>query len=175
MALHVVATIGLVVAAMAVPNLLVALDRAGLLKGMIGKRRTYYGKTVFDRLERRNLLRRVTVDKGSYLELTEDGRKRLAQYALGDIAALQNRRWDGKWRVVVFDVCERRKRDRDYLRRTIKRLGFFQLQKSVWVTPHPCEEVIGLLKISCMLRREVILITSDDIGDDRELRRHFFS
>jgi len=48
---------------------------------------------------------------------------------------------DNRNRFVSFDIPERLRQSRDQFRRTIKRLGFVQIQKSLWV----CDKNIGNL------------------------------
>lgn len=43
-------------------------------------------------------------------------------------------KWDGAWRIVVFDIPEQNKRVRSVLRQTLRRLEFKPLQKSVWIS-----------------------------------------
>jgi len=45
--------------------------------------------------------------------------------------------WDGKWRVVMFDIPEEVKEKRDQLRALIKRNNFFKFQASVHIHPYP--------------------------------------
>ncbi|TSC94658.1 MAG: PaaX family transcrtiptional regulator [Parcubacteria group bacterium Licking1014_1] len=60
---------------------------------------------------------------------------------------LKNRKekWDGKWRMVAFDIPEKFKRGRDALRERLKRAGFRELQKSVFILPYDCEKEISSL------------------------------
>lgn len=51
------------------------------------------------------------------------------------ISRLTYRGWDGKWRVVTFDINEERKKLREYLRTKLVSLGFGRLQESVYITP----------------------------------------
>ena len=51
-----------------------------------------------------------------------------------------NAKWDGKWRLVLFDVPMRNNRDRDHLRYYLRAKRFGYIQNSVWITPHPLEE-----------------------------------
>ena len=51
-----------------------------------------------------------------------------------------------KYRVIIFDISEMRRKDRDKLRRIIRGFGFICLQNSVWVYPYHCQEIIELLK-----------------------------
>jgi phenylacetic acid degradation operon negative regulatory protein len=60
-------------------------------------------------------------------------------------------KWDGNLRLVIFDVQERWKKDRERLRYLLKNLGFGMLQESVWITPFAIEG--GLVP---MLEREKI-------------------
>lgn len=48
-------------------------------------------------------------------------------------------KWDGYWRVVIYDIPEKQSAVRDHLRAELKRLGFKFMQKSVWLTPLPVE------------------------------------
>jgi|SRR3989344_7356023 len=43
-------------------------------------------------------------------------------------------KWDGKYRIVIFDIPEQKRIVRNLFRRNIKKWGFKQLQKSVWIS-----------------------------------------
>ncbi len=85
----------------------------------------------------------------------------------------QARRWDGKWRIVLFDVDEKKRWQRDKLRIQLERFGFRQFQKSVWVYPYPCEELVALLKIDLTLRRQLMYLIADALEGDEALRVYF--
>lgn len=53
-----------------------------------------------------------------------------------------NEKWDGKWRIVAWDIPEKRKKIRDLLRNQLKQLGFKQLQRSVWVSKKNCAQLL---------------------------------
>jgi phenylacetic acid degradation operon negative regulatory protein len=87
-------------------------------------------------LEKQRLLERDLKSPGDRLyRLTERGRL----HALGgrDPQVQWTRRWDGRWRLVLFDVpvCENVRRQR--LRRYLRGRAFGCLQDSVWITPDP--------------------------------------
>ena len=48
----------------------------------------------------------------------------------------KKRRWDKKWRIILFDICETSRRKRWLLRQELTAMGFLMLQKSVWITPY---------------------------------------
>ena len=52
-----------------------------------------------------------------------------------------SRKWDGRWRTVLFDVPESDRRSRELLRIALRGLHFGCLQKSVWISPHRLAEV----------------------------------
>jgi phenylacetic acid degradation operon negative regulatory protein len=57
-----------------------------------------------------------------------------------------NRGWDGKWRMVVFDVPEKMCALRNNLRRHLRSAHFGGLQRSVWISPDPLHEIAVKLK-----------------------------
>lgn len=65
------------------------------------------------------------VDQGAViLKLTEIGR---------DYLGIEES-WDGKYRIVIWDIPENKRRIRDLLRRRLKEWGFKNWQRSVWVS-----------------------------------------
>jgi phenylacetic acid degradation operon negative regulatory protein len=69
-----------------------------------------------------------------YLQLTSKGKKKLIRRF--SLLNMQKKKWDKKWRIVIFDIAEVDKRIRDKLRQKLKELGFGMLQQSVWITPY---------------------------------------
>jgi len=78
------------------------------------------------------------------LLLTRKGKLKFLNSQLDNIKN-KKEKWDGKWRMVAFDIPERHKKGRDALRQKLKKIGFCELQKSVFVTPYECKKEIGLL------------------------------
>lgn len=81
--------------------------------------------------------------------------------------------WDGKWRMVMFDVPEPQKRTRNALRTHFKNVGFYEFQKSVFVHPYPCEKEIEYLIEFYHVRKYVRFIVATDIDNALELKRYF--
>jgi phenylacetic acid degradation operon negative regulatory protein len=90
-------------------------------------------------LERQQLIERnpATPDDRMY-RLTWQGRL----HVLGgrDPQARWSRQWDGRWRLVLFDVPTAQNTHRARLRRYLRDKGFGYLQNSVWITPDSVEE-----------------------------------
>lgn len=108
-----------------------------------------------------------------YLALTDQGRKAVLLMEERQLLPEKQPKWDGKWRVLVFDVDEGKRYQRDRLRRTLINLGFTQLQRSVWVYPYPCEELIDLLKRDFQIMKEVVYMIADQMENDAWLREHY--
>ena len=89
-------------------------------------------------LEKQRFLERKSgsVDARAY-RLTAQGRL----HALGgrDPAAKWSRAWDGRWRLILFDLPTTHNTQRSRLRRYLRDRGFGYLQNSVWITPDPLE------------------------------------
>jgi phenylacetic acid degradation operon negative regulatory protein len=73
------------------------------------------------------------VKSGSY-SLTGKGKKAAAEILIRH--KINKQKWDGKWRVLIFDIPENRRRFRANVRKTLYNLGFLKLQQSVWITPY---------------------------------------
>lgn len=86
---------------------------------------------------------------------------------------MQNTRWDGKWRIVLFDVPESKRPIRDYLRGVLKRIGFKEFQRSMWVWPHKLPAFLTKLLSDEQMRKYTRAITTYDIDYDEDLRRSF--
>lgn len=54
-------------------------------------------------------------------------------------------KWDKQWRIVTFDFPEKKRLLRDAFRRYLKKMGFYELQKSVFIQPYPCHNEIESL------------------------------
>lgn len=83
------------------------------------------------------------------------------------------RRWDRRWRVVLFDISERRRSIRDQLRSFMQEYGFVRLQDSAWIYPYDCEELIALAKADFRLGSAVLYMIVEQLENDRALRTHF--
>jgi len=126
------------------------------------------------RLCQKGLLVYGESQKGSTVRLTEKGTKlaKLLEEKEALFISSQNK-WDGKWRVIIFDVWERRRYVRDQLRNMLKRAGFVKIQDSVWVYPYACEELFVFLRADLRLGKGMVYMVAEEIENDEKLRRHF--
>ena len=79
------------------------------------------------------------------LTLAEKGKRRVLRYNLDKMKIKKPARWDGLWRIVMFDIPEHKKQARDALSFKMKTLGLIPLQKSVFVYPYDCKNEINFI------------------------------
>lgn len=162
-----VAIAGVITVAAVAPNVLGAMAKVGILPS---RRQREYIALSRDRLIKQGLLIR---NENGLLRLTRKGEAALRKLTLHEYAFKRPRRWDGKWRLLIFDIPEYRKSTRDAIRRTLISLGFARLQDSVWVYPYDCEDLIILLKADFKIGKDVLYIIADAIENDRTLKKYF--
>ena len=135
--------------------------------GITGKRR----KESINRA-RNNLLEKgmLMKDDRGYLQITNKGRLKLGDF---DELIDKPKRWDKKWRVLVFDIPEKRRRNRDGIRKTLSKAGFIRLQDSVWVYPYNCEDFVALLKAQQHVGKALLYMIVDSIENDKYLKGAF--
>ncbi len=107
------------------------------------------------------------------LVLSKEGHDLALRYDIENMGIKTPTHWDGKWRIVMFDVPEPFKRIRDTLRMHFKNMGFYEFQKSVFVHPYPCAKEIEYIIEFYQARKYIRFIVATDIDNSPELRRHF--
>ena len=112
--------------------------------------------------------------KQFYITLTEKGRKKAGRFQIDSLEVKKPSRWDKKWRLVIFDIPNSHGIKRSVFRGKLKELGFYQLQKSVWIHPYNCRDEIELLReFFGLSRKEIRLIVANDIEDSTSIKEVF--
>ncbi|MBU1179139.1 hypothetical protein KKB69_02300 [Patescibacteria group bacterium] len=170
--LGIVATAGLLSVAALAPNAVQCIEMF-----YPNKKRKYnsawYIKTCIGRLKQQGLIKFESKNGKTFVRLTEKGKEKLLKYQLQEIKIKKPSKWDNKWRVIIFDIKENRRYIRDSLRKELINLGFFNLQKSVWVYPYECEEVVIMLKSHLQIGKDVLYMVVDRIENDKWLKKEF--
>jgi len=158
---------GMVTLAALAPNVIGAMAKLGLWPHQRQK------ETILSS-RKRLVTRGLLVYKKGMLEVTESGRKYLMRETLFD--SLKHRKkikWDGKWRILIFDIPQYRKCDREHIRNTLISIGFMRLQHSVWIYPYDCEDLMTLLKADLKISKDVLYMIVEALEYDRPIREHF--
>lgn len=108
------------------------------------------------RLRERELIKQDKINTGELvLKLTELGRDALGLEV--------EEKWDGKWRIVIFDIPEQKRVVRNMFRRRLKDWGFQRWQQSVWVTKRNVTKKLKLLINDLKIGDWIAIIESDDV------------
>ncbi len=105
--------------------------------------------------------------------LTEEGKNRALKFNVDSLAIPKPVIWDRRWRLVFFDVPEKKRRGRDALRLKLRELGFYEWQKSVFVHPYPCRDQIDFIVEFFELRPFVRYGDLINPTNEAELKLHF--
>ena len=138
-----------------------------------GARFNYRIKTALGRLAANGLVTFEEREGKRYARITEVGKQVLEFESLRDKALRKPRRWDGRWRVVLFDIPERRRRVRNQLRRFMQEFGFERLQDSAWIYPYDCEDIIALAKANFRIGADALYMIVEQLERDKHMREHF--
>lgn len=120
-------------------------------------KKSYFAKAI-KRLREKGLIDFVS-NKELALRLTDSGKDR----ALWLKIKQGEEKWDGKWRLVVWDIPEKRRQARDLLRFKLKQLGFTLWQKSIWASKINCTKALRDFIKQVGIEKWVMVIESDNI------------
>ena len=101
---------------------------------------------------------------------TEKGVRAIKKYQILSLKIDEPKKWDGKIRIVAFDIPNKQRIKRNAFRYKLKELGFYSSQKSVWLHPFNCEKQVQILKDFFGLDdKQVYFFTAEKIGDQKLL------
>jgi DNA-binding PadR family transcriptional regulator len=172
--LRTIATAGVLSLAMLAPN---ALQLLVVTEKGSGKRRrmnpTYLIDSAFEKLCSRGLILIEVGQHGKVVRLTDDGKRMLARMVARSPDKRKHHPWDKRWRMVIYDIKEKRRGTRILLQRTLRAFGFYQLQNSVWVYPYDCEDLLILLKADFKIGLDVLYGVAEKVEGDEKIKEYF--
>ncbi len=115
----------------------------------------------------------IQSDNKSYLKLTKKGKNKLNSIKLEGDQALVSNTWDGLWRIIILDIPENRKNERESLRYLLKKADFVCIKNTVWISPFPYEHLFTNIKKDLGLGTELMIIVTDKI--DEETKKYFLN
>ena len=168
-ALMAIEVAGIIAVAAIAPNMFQILGRTDAFT-----RLKYRSKGILVRLKQRGEIEFVERDGKKYVRLTDKGEKILdIERRRLDLVNNKPKKWDGRYRLVIFDIPEKRKKVREHLRFEMQEIGFLRIQDSVWIYPYDCEEFIALLKADMHIGKDVLYAVIEEIENDARIRKHF--
>ena len=124
------------------------------------------------RLESAGFIKQKDHNEGVFM-LTEKGREKAMIYALAQMKIASQKTWDKKWRLIMFDVPEKKVQARRAINFALKRLGCVQYQKSIFITPFPCEKEIDFVGEAFGLRGHIRIVTASEVEKSEILKKVF--
>lgn len=129
-------------------------------------------RRIAGRLARRGWVRQEETLEGLKIILTDGGREEILFFQLEELGP-KTGNWDGRWRVVFFDICENDKKKRNKLRKYLKRLGMYNYQKSVWISPYDCDLEVKYIREVLDIPHEIKTGLMIKIENEEELKGIF--
>jgi len=108
-------------------------------------------------------------DNKEYLKLTKKGQTKLNGIRLLGKDTLVTQNWDGFWRIIILDLSENRKSERESLRYLLKKANFVCVKNTVWISPHPYENLFANIKKDLNLSTELMIIVTDKLDEETHL------
>ena len=168
--LYTIAGVGVIAAVAIAPGVGPALRLFGFGKRTYSK--NYVDRAV-TRLKNKGYIVFEEKNGRKFIRLTSVGKKQLEGYKRKDISIYKPKKWDKKWRIVIFDIPESRRTVRNKLRNTLLNWGFVRLQNSIWVYPYECEELITMLKADLRVGKDILYVVAEKVEYDKNFKSRF--
>jgi DNA-binding transcriptional regulator PaaX len=159
-----------------VPGVLKAMREFGLFdeKTGFGKKQI---RNALDQLKKMKLAEVIKEKNGKVLvRLTNKGLKRVKEFSVDLLFIPKPKTWDKKWRILIFDIPVKPKiynLAREALRKKVKELGFYQMQKSVWVYPYECEDELLFIAEIYQVQKYIEILTVEKMLHEKEVKSIF--
>jgi len=114
-----------------------------------------------------------TSDDEVIITLSEYGKKHVLKYKIDEIKLKRQNKWDGYWRIIIFDIPEELKNERDVFAKKLKEIGMVPLQKSVFVYPFDCRDELEFIIEYFNLRPYVRFGLLKEIDNELHLKKIF--
>ena len=142
-------------------------------KGYAEIERQALKNAITDLYKSKILEQKENTDGSLTIVLTENGKRKALTYQIDEMKIKKAQKWDKKWRIVLFDIPEKKKKIREAIRHHLKNLDFFEYQKSVFVQPYDCKNEIEYIIEFYNIRKYVRFIIADSLDNELHLINHF--
>lgn len=132
-----------------------------------------YLKRTLKRLEQQKQVEVVEENGQRVICLTKNGKRKILKYSVDTITVEKPKKWDGKWRLVIYDIPSSKRHLSELIKETLKTFGFYQLQKSVYIFPYPCFDQIEFLREYYGLGSNIQYMLVKQIENDSPYKTYF--
>jgi phenylacetic acid degradation operon negative regulatory protein len=156
-----------------IAGVVVAPNIASLLSFRLSSTKTERARTLraIREAKRRGWLTFRDTREGVEVALSESGKLKWQKINMS--SPLQQDKWDKKWRLVIFDIPTTKRVAAHEFRLAIKKLGFQQFQRSVWICPYPCGPQIAYFRQTYGLKDYIRLFEVIAVDDEASLKEKF--
>lgn len=168
--LGVLGVAGVLTIAAVAPNSVQMLKMFGL------KDKKYKTKSVYSSLKRMQSQRLIEItekDDQTAIRITEKGKKKFLSFNFETMIIPIPKKWDGKWRIIGFDIPEKKKQAREALRNKMRELGFITLQKSLFVLPYDCKKEVEFIGEFFGVGKYIVYIEASFINNREYYKEQF--
>lgn len=137
------------------------------------RHKRYQIRKTFEQLRQERLIETTEINGEIKMVLSENGKKRIIKYELEDLTIPKPKNWDNKWRLIIFDIPEKFYKARRALRIKLDELGFYPLQKSVWLYPYECRDEIDFIVEFFKISPYVRIVEAIGFDGDDFLKKEF--
>jgi DNA-binding transcriptional regulator PaaX len=117
-------------------------------------------------LREAGLIEHLSSAHQEYARLTKEGKKKMHSLIIESDTGLVPHTWDGFWRIIILDLPEERKHERESLRYLLKKANFVCIKNTVWISPYPYENLFTNIKKDLGLSTELMIVVTDKLDDD---------
>lgn len=125
------------------------------------------------RLQKKRYVALTKTEKGWLVRILKKGQARYREIQMANLRLPKNAKWDGKWRLFIFDIPEKIRSRRDSLREKLKNLGLYNIQRSVFVYPFDCRKELEFVADYYGLARFTTYGELSYTDIDKELKKYF--
>lgn len=124
-------------------------------------------------LKKQELVKKKKDYEGSILiSLTKKGILRAINYKFKRLN-YKKQKWDGKWRMIAFDIPKECQNGRKALIYRLKTAGFYEFQESIFLYPYDCKNEIDILLNLFKIKKYVRFGLLDFIDNEEKVKLKF--
>jgi len=133
----------------------------------------YRVKRAVKQMEKGGLLMRKIQNGKEELVLTDQGKDKVWSYLEENLQIVKQKKWDKRWRVLMFDIPETKGKIRREVSWKIKDIGMKAIQNSVFISPFPCQKEIEKIASHYNVQKHFIYFEADTVVTEQNLLQHF--
>lgn len=132
-----------------------------------------YMKRTLKRFENQKLVEIAEENNIQIVKITEAGKRKILKYAIDSLVIEKPKHWDGRWRLISYDIPGNMSVLRDAFREHLKAWRFYPLHESAFLHAYPCEKQVEFLRAYLGVGEYIRIFTVSKIENDKPFRDFF--